>query len=126
MYRSSITSSLSSERSSTKVTSDSKSPAIPSPPRTSWQKPWVVAIVAPSKLATARARLRWRASTSAALPEASRSTSGSVPGSIPSRVARSPRSALAMRSRTRSRSSPVAIRVKVTSRSSSNGIPSAT
>ena len=39
--------------SSTNVTPGSTSPATPSPPSTSWQKPWVVAIVALSKSASA-------------------------------------------------------------------------
>ena len=42
--------------SSTKTASGSTSPATPSPPSTSWQKPCVVAIVAASKSASARAR----------------------------------------------------------------------
>ncbi len=54
-YRSSTTSSAMSVTSSTNTASRSTSPATPSPLSTSWQKPWVVAIVAASKSDTARA-----------------------------------------------------------------------
>ena len=54
--------------SSTNVTPGSTSPATPSPPSTSWQKPCVVAIVALSKSASACASRRRRCSTSSGAP----------------------------------------------------------
>jgi hypothetical protein len=101
-YRSSTTSSIRSVTSSTKTASRSTSPATPRPLSTSWQNPCVVAIVAASKSATARARSSRRVS------------SGSLARSSTSRW------------RTRSRSSPVAMRVNVTSRIFSSGMPSVT
>ena len=50
----------------------------------------------------------------------------SVPGGAPASARASPSSAETSRSQTRSRSSPVAIRVNVTSRRRSSGVPSAT
>ena len=55
-------------RSSTNVVSGSMSPAMPRPPSTSWQKPWVVAIVAASKSAIARASRSRRVRTSSSVP----------------------------------------------------------
>ena len=101
----------------------STSPAIPRPPRTSWQKPWVVAIVAASKSASARgepARPR-RGPRARAGRRGGRATSSSASAGSPASTRSRPCSALTSRSRTRSRSSPVAMRVKVTSRSSSSG-----
>ena len=106
--------------SSTNVVSGSTSPATPRPPSTSWQKPWVVAIVAASKSASAAARrvaaqrdLR-RACRSPAARRPRRAASGAPASARPR-----PCSAPTSRSRTRSRSSPVAMRVNVTSSSSS-------
>jgi hypothetical protein len=95
------------------------SPATPSPASTSWQNPCVVAIVAASNSASPRARRSRRFATSSGGPSA-RSLTTSSPSPV-----RSPRSVSTRRWRTRSRSSPVAIRVKVTSRSSFSGVPSA-
>ena len=50
--------------SSTNVVSDSMSPSTPRPPSTSWQKPWVVAMVAESKSASAAASRSRRRATS--------------------------------------------------------------
>src|SRR5213592_503879 len=66
--------------SSTNATSRSTSPATPSPPSTSWQKPCVVAIVAASKPARARASRARRRSTSSPGPRASSRTISSLTG----------------------------------------------
>ena len=96
---------------------------MPSPPSTSWQKPWVVAIVAASKLGDGPGQAVARRSTASAGPSASSGDDRVVAPAerAGQRLAPSPRSALTRRSRTRSRSSPVAIRVKVTSSSRSSG-----
>ena len=88
--RSSTTSSTRSAGSSTNVMSVSTSPTIPSPPSTSWQKPCVVAIVAASKRASARTRLRWRLLTSAGDPWASSATTSSLACGRPREVVREP------------------------------------
>ena len=67
--------------SSTNVASGSTSPATPSPPSTSWQKPWVVAIVAASKSASARGEpLAPHARPPSSVPVASSATTSSVGG----------------------------------------------
>ena len=53
------------------LASGSRSPATPSPPSTSWQNPWVVAIVAASKSASARTSRSRRRSRPRAAPSAS-------------------------------------------------------
>jgi hypothetical protein len=89
----------------------------PQPPSTSWQKPWVVAIVAASKSASARARRSRRATISSGVPVASSSTTSSRSlAGAPASARDSPCSHCTSRSRTRSRSSPVAMRVNVTRR----------
>ena len=98
-------------------TSRSTSPATPRPPSTSWQKPWVVAIVAASKSASARAS---RVAARLDLLARARRRAAARPRRVAARArerAASSRSAATSRSRTRSRSSPVAIRVNVTSSS---------
>ena len=80
-----------------------------------------------------RSRRRPRRADAAAAPprrrgrrHSSASTRSSAGGATPASARASPSSAVTSRSRTRSRSSPVAIRVKVTTRSCSGGTPSAT
>ena len=103
------------------------SPATPRPPRTSWQKPWVVAIVAPSKPANARARRSRRPHLlgSAGASSATTSSSSARRGA-PRGRAREPALDRDEPLAHASRSSPVAMRVNVTSSMLSSGVPSAT
>ena len=112
--------------SSAKTASRALSPAVPSPSSTCWQKPWVVAIVAASKSASARPMRSRRTASSPGVPALSRASTSSSRAAIPAAASASAVSASSSRTRTRSRSSLVAARVKVTTRSSSSGVPSAT
>ncbi len=123
--RSSTASLTRSPTLSTTSRSRAASPATPSVASTCWQKPCVVAIVAASKLETARSRRSTRAATSAGEPRRRWSITTSC--SSPSPGARASALAAALRRcHTRSRNVPVALRVNVTTSSSSSGRPSAT
>ena len=92
--------------SSTRVASGSRSPATPSPPSTSWQKPWVVAIVAASKSASARASRARRASTTSRRPSASSRTTSSPEATAAAPARARPRPAARARGRAARRGHP--------------------
>ena len=66
--------------SSAKTASRALSPAVPSPSSTCWQKPWVVAIVAASKSASARPMRSRRTASSAGVPARQQGQHLVVPG----------------------------------------------